>query len=456
MISSNSPVIIVGAGPCGLVAALTLQKHGIPFVIIEKATRSKICSNAGSGFELAPTALDILGNRLNVPTHKIMLKYGGAHIQTFQDKVLGETQMTMPFCSVNRAELQNLLLEILFPTSDLEDGFLKCGVALDSYEEDTANGKVTVYLKTGEKDESSTTSIVGCALLGCDGIHSKVRKSIHSDQTQDSLHFCNCVAYWAKCPIPNGSDFEKEFNKTQKYRDDGPSFVVALGTRTNPGSLFAIPTNGKLLWGMFFSSEKPPADTNDLTRRGGGILTEKGKQELLKKFEGSDTSTFIKSIVQQTNAADITEAGIFDRENLNLPYSSAGKLVAILGDAAHPQSPFAGQGVNMAIADAYVLASRIALGAKVGQGFVVPNSIAKFDTSDRRDSVKNVIEVSRDFTRWALSSNPITCFLFRLMITVLPLSWILNDAMKYDNSNAELMRKLEEDYPEIKSNSEKV
>ena len=37
------PILIAGAGPCGLVAALTLQQKGIPFIIIERAQRSKVC-----------------------------------------------------------------------------------------------------------------------------------------------------------------------------------------------------------------------------------------------------------------------------------------------------------------------------------------------------------------------------------------------------------------------------
>ena len=35
------PVLVVGAGPCGLVAATTFQKHGISYTIVEKASRKK-------------------------------------------------------------------------------------------------------------------------------------------------------------------------------------------------------------------------------------------------------------------------------------------------------------------------------------------------------------------------------------------------------------------------------
>ena len=49
------PVVIAGAGPCGLVAALTFEKSGIPYIIYEKTTTEKLCSNAGSGIDMAPT-----------------------------------------------------------------------------------------------------------------------------------------------------------------------------------------------------------------------------------------------------------------------------------------------------------------------------------------------------------------------------------------------------------------
>jgi 2-polyprenyl-6-methoxyphenol hydroxylase-like FAD-dependent oxidoreductase len=62
MTTPKLPVVIAGAGPCGLVAAITLQKEGVRFVIVEGTARERLCSNVGSGFDLAPTAIDILKN----------------------------------------------------------------------------------------------------------------------------------------------------------------------------------------------------------------------------------------------------------------------------------------------------------------------------------------------------------------------------------------------------------
>lgn len=49
--SLNTPVCIIGGGPGGCAAALQLAKHGVPAVLLEKATfpRDKVCGDALSG-----------------------------------------------------------------------------------------------------------------------------------------------------------------------------------------------------------------------------------------------------------------------------------------------------------------------------------------------------------------------------------------------------------------------
>eukprot|EP01083_Nonionella_stella_P029414 80970_1 len=131
------PVLIAGAGPCGLVAAATFQKRGVPFVILERASRSKICSNAGSGFELAPTAVQILKEGLGVDINKIMSSYGGVSFMTIEGETIRKEGFTNSYDggSVNRTEMQQYLLDMIFPSAEDEKDILLCGSGVESYRE---------------------------------------------------------------------------------------------------------------------------------------------------------------------------------------------------------------------------------------------------------------------------------------------------------------------------------
>ena len=53
------PVIISGAGPCGLLCAVVLKKYGVPFVVVERVSDEKLTADVSSGFDMAPTAVRI-------------------------------------------------------------------------------------------------------------------------------------------------------------------------------------------------------------------------------------------------------------------------------------------------------------------------------------------------------------------------------------------------------------
>merc|ERR1740117_188736 len=230
------PVIIVGAGPCGLVAALALQKYGVPFVLIEKASRSKICSNAGSGFDLAPTAVEIFKNRLGIDVSQIMSYYRGLGIMTIEGKKIRHSSLPdYDGGSVNRSELQKYLLKMLFLSPSDEEGILFCGSGIESYQEDKEGGNVVATLTN-----NSGTKISGCVLLACDGIHSRCRAvmyggydsnkdwetNVQTGKSKDPLHFCNAMIYWAKTPSPKGSDLQIEYAKIVQEDDKDKTKVV--------------------------------------------------------------------------------------------------------------------------------------------------------------------------------------------------------------------------------------
>merc|ERR1712070_1006442 len=162
---------------------------------------------------------------------------------------------------------------------------------------------------------------------------------------------------------------------------------------------------------------------------GGGPLTEEEKKKL---FDFNNHGKYSKSVVRgvkdypliekliaATPAEDITEAGLFDRKNLNLPFTSESKLVALLGDAAHPQTPFLGQGVNMAITDAYQYATNIAV-ALNSKTKNLKEAISQCDTDSRRKQAKSVVRQARLFCYLGVSQSILPMSFMRLFTKFAP------------------------------------
>eukprot|EP00536_Pseudo-nitzschia_multiseries_P006753 jgi/Psemu1/239641/estExt_Genewise1.C_1470024 len=221
-----------------------------------------------------------------------------------------------------------------------------------------------------------------------------------------------------------------------------------------------------LNWGITIGSKTSPAarsDGGDSTRRGGGVLTEADKARLLSfgkhhpggttnrcfgwcgkqkstdsLLEGIQDFPLLEEILKATPAKDITEAGFYDRKNLDLPYTSKGKIVALLGDAAHPQTPYLGQGVNMAITDAYIYCTAIADSLEKNNpshGGDVSRAIDWCDVDFRRKSNKNTVKMARLVCDVSNSSNRFLCWLMRMWLKYMSPEEFTKQVSNTDTSN---------------------
>lgn len=312
--------LIIGGGIAGPAAAIALQKAGLEPVIYEAHLAS--AENAGTFLTLGSNGIDALRT---LDADQAVLKAGfatpGITLRSGTGKQLGvsRTGQTLPdgttSQTMKRADLYRALLhEAARRGIPVEHGRRLTGAEVtdDGVQARFADG----------------TDATGDLLIGCDGIHSTVRKII------DPM---------APAPSYSGLLNTGGYARGVAVGTEPGRYEMIFGKRAFFG--YAVAPGGEVWWFANVPRRDEPGrrEAQDL----GGELW----RSRLIKLHGQDAGPAIQLI--EATPQIMTMSPVHTIPHLPRWHS---KRMIVVGDAAHAPSPTSGQGASLSIEDAVVLA----------------------------------------------------------------------------------------------------
>lgn len=320
---SSLRIGICGAGIGGLTAAIALRQQGFESQVYEQAAKF---GQVGADINLTPNAvlaLDGLGLGESLrataarPTHRISRSWDtGVETSRLPMSDEAEQQYGAPQLTIHRAELLNALLDKV-PANTVHLG--KKTTQLTEGPEG-----ITLHFADGTQESFDV-------VIGADGIHSQVREYLHGE---DRPQFTGLVAYRAVVPIDR-LEGVPNLNAFTKWWGPNPETQIVTFPLNRGKDIFIFATTHQDSWRH--ESWTMPGSVDEL-------------RDIYKDFHPDATALLAACDEVLKSALNVRDP---------LPFWSKGGIT-LMGDAAHPMTPFMAQGAGMAIEDGVVLARALA------------------------------------------------------------------------------------------------
>ncbi len=340
--TTNFPhVAIIGAGIGGVALAVACMHRSIPFTLYERDNNFEARSQGyGLTLQQATKAIEGLGI-LSLEKGIISTRHV---VHTTEGKIVGEWGMrkwlqsnekTSPKRTNMHIARQSLRLSIL---KQLDERYeVQWGHQLIDVKENE-DGINLSFQVNGEIKNAKADLVVGA-----DGIRSAVRNLLIGEDSSP-LCYLDCIVILGICPLAALKDVDSEL------LDSATVFQTANGNER----IYIMPFDAdSVMWQLSFPmSEK---EAKELSAKGAKFL----KEEACKRTQWHNP---IPQILAATKEDLVSGYPVYDRELLTSDLLEKCGNATLIGDAAHPMSPFKGQGANQALLDALALARGISKG----------------------------------------------------------------------------------------------
>ena len=336
-------VAIIGAGIGGIALAIGCLHRGIPFTIYEKdGSFNERSQGYGLTLQQARKTLEnfgifnlengIISNHhvVHDPDGKIVGQWGMRKWLGKIDKFTTQNNIQKSNIHIARQNLRLQLLQQLGGEDKIQWNHQFVGYKKNS------DGKLHLQFLENNSPKFYQTNL----LIGADGIRSSVRNTIIPDE-KSPLRYLDCMVILGIC----------ELAKLQHLENSLLDSATVFQTANGQERIYMMPFDeNSIMWQLSFPIEESAA--KKLSADGKSAL----KNEAIKR---TPFHSPIPEILQLTDENKITGYPVYDRDLLTSEMLKNAGSVTLLGDAAHPMSPFKGQGANQALLDALSLVREI-------------------------------------------------------------------------------------------------
>ncbi len=336
-------VAIIGGGIGGMALAVACLHRGIPFTLFE---RDISFENRSQGYGLtlqqASNAMQALGilflEEAVISTRHLLYQTDGKVIGEWGMRKWQKTTAKKPKRTNMHIARQALRLALLKQIGGPSAPQLQWGFQLVGITETKDKGVKLNFQKAGE-----TKMAYADIVVGADGIRSTVRNFI-INPTEFPLLYLGCIVILGICPLALLKDTKSPL------LDSATVFQTVNGNER----IYVMPfSHDTIMWQL--SVPMLENEAKELSKQGPATLK-------AKAIEIVNWHNPLPQIILATSTINISGYPVYDRALLKPNLLQNSKQITLIGDAAHPMSPFKGQGANQAILDALCLARNITKG----------------------------------------------------------------------------------------------